>query len=112
MNKRIVFAWLLVVLTALGAFAQSSSTATIRGKVTKEDGSPIANYVNPPLTTIGVDIAELGRRAFAVLADAMERPGNTMRRECIGTTLVVRKTCAVPNSKTQKTRGRKKGEGS
>jgi len=43
MNKRIVFAWLLVVLTALGAFAQSSSTATIRGKVTKEDGSPIAN---------------------------------------------------------------------
>jgi LacI family transcriptional regulator len=76
------------------------------------DDIPIAHYVNPPLTTIGVDIAELGRRAFAVLADAMDRGGSTRREECIGTTLVVRKSCAVPNSRTQKVRGRKKGEGS
>ena len=76
------------------------------------DDIPIAHYVNPPLTTIGVDIAELGRRAFAVLADAMEKGTNTKREECIGTTLVVRKSCAVPNSRTQKLRGRKKGEGS
>jgi LacI family transcriptional regulator len=76
------------------------------------DDIPIAHYVNPPLTTIGVDIAELGRRAFAVLAEAMERSSNTRREECIGTTLVVRKSCAVPGSRTTKTRGRKKGEGS
>jgi LacI family transcriptional regulator len=76
------------------------------------DDIPIAHYVNPPLTTVGVDIAEVGRRAFAVLAEAMERGGNTRREECIGTTLVVRKSCAVPNSRSQKVRGRKKGEGS
>ncbi|HEY2907829.1 MAG TPA: LacI family DNA-binding transcriptional regulator [Vicinamibacterales bacterium] len=76
------------------------------------DDIPIAHYVNPPLTTVGVDIAEVGRRAFVLLADAMERGTNTRREECIGTTLVVRKSCAVPVSKTQKLRGRKKGEGS
>jgi LacI family transcriptional regulator len=76
------------------------------------DDIPIAHYVNPPLTTIGVDIAEVGRRAFAVLADAMQRGSNTRREECIGTTLVVRKSCAVPTSRIQKVRGRKKGEGS
>jgi outer membrane receptor protein involved in Fe transport len=43
MNRKIVLAWLLVSLTALGAFAQSSTTATIRGKVMKDDGSGIAN---------------------------------------------------------------------
>jgi LacI family transcriptional regulator len=80
--------------------------------VTGFDDIPIAHYVNPPLTTIGVDVAELGRRAFAVLAAAMERSTNTRREECIGTTLVVRKSCAVPNVRTYKTRGRKKGEGS
>jgi LacI family transcriptional regulator len=74
------------------------------------DDIPIAHYVNPPLTTIGVDIAELGRRAFAVLADAMEKATSSRREECIGTTLVVRKSCAVPNSRTHKVRGRKKGE--
>jgi len=97
---------------ALSALAEAKLDVPAEMSLAGFDDIPIAHYVNPPLTTIGVDIAELGRRAFAVLADAMERPGNTMRRECIGTTLVVRKTCAVPNSKTQKTRGRKKGEGS
>jgi LacI family transcriptional regulator len=76
------------------------------------DDIPIAHYVNPPLTTIGVDIAELGRRAFAVLVDAMEHNSNPRREECIGTTLVVRQSCAVPNFRTYKLRGRKKGEGS
>ena len=76
------------------------------------DDIPIAHYVNPPLTTIGVDIAELGRRAFAVLVDAMEHNTNPRREECIATTLVVRQSCAVPNSRTYKLRGRKKGEGS
>ena len=41
MNKKIVFAWLLVSLTALGALAQSSTTATIRGKVMNERGSAL-----------------------------------------------------------------------
>ncbi|HEX3110666.1 MAG TPA: LacI family DNA-binding transcriptional regulator [Thermoanaerobaculia bacterium] len=97
---------------ALSAFAESGIDIPREMSLAGFDDIPIAHYVNPPLTTIGVDIAELGRRAFAALADAMEKGSNTRREECIGTTLVVRKSCAVSNSGTYKTRGRKKGEGS
>lgn len=43
MMRKAIFAWLLISLIAIGAFAQSSTTATVRGKVTKEDGSGIGN---------------------------------------------------------------------
>jgi len=56
------------------------------------DDIPIARFVTPPLTTIRVDIAELGKRAFAVLLDALARPSSRGKRECIPTTLVVRKS--------------------
>lgn len=56
------------------------------------DDIPIARYVTPPLTTIRVDIAELGKRAFAVLLDALARPSARGKRECIATNLVVRKS--------------------
>jgi len=97
---------------ALSALAEAGIDVPDGMSLAGFDDIPIAHYVNPPLTTIGVDIAELGRRAFAVLADAMERSSHTRREECIGTTLVVRRSCAVPGSRTHKTRGRKKGEGS
>jgi LacI family transcriptional regulator len=86
------------------------------------DDIPIARYVAPPLTTMRVDIAELGRRAFALLLDVITNPvAHKARRERVATTLVVRGTCAGPKSvstrKTQPHRaeripksGRKKGE--
>src|SRR6185503_14451386 len=58
------------------------------------DDIPIARYVNPPLTTIRVDIAELGRRAFAVLLEVLIHPKSRPRREHIETTLVVRQSSA------------------
>jgi LacI family transcriptional regulator len=97
---------------ALSGLAANSVAVPRQMSVAGFDDIPIAHYVNPPLTTIGVDIAELGRRAFAVLAEAINEAGITRRQECIATTLVVRNSCAVPNSRTYKTRGRKKGEGS
>lgn len=95
---------------ALSALAEAEVDVPGAMSLAGFDDIPIAHYVNPPLTTIGVDIAELGRRAFAVLAESMERGSHTRREECIGTTLVVRKSCGVPNSRIQKVRGRKKGE--
>lgn len=74
------------------------------------DDIPIAHYVAPPLTTIRVDIAEVGRRSFALLCDAIRDNTRSKRQECIGTTLVVRKSCAAPQSLTR--RGRNKGEDS
>jgi len=99
-----------MAIGALSALAEKGLDVPREMSLAGFDDIPIAHYVNPPLTTIAVDIAELGRRAFAVLADAMERGSNTRLEECIGTTLVVRKSCAVPNSRTYKVRGRKKGE--
>ena len=87
------------------------------------DDIPIAHYVSPPLTTIGVDLAELGRRAFALLGESIAEPRRDARQECIGTTLVVRKSSAAPPIPAQtgdqtsaqpqgKRRGRKKGDDS
>ena len=56
------------------------------------DDIPIARFVTPPLTTIRVDIAELGKRAFAVLLEALAHPSARGKREVITTTLVVRKS--------------------
>jgi LacI family transcriptional regulator len=58
------------------------------------DDIPIAHYVAPSLTTIRIEIAELGRRSFALLHDAIASSRKTQRQECIGTTLVVRESSA------------------
>lgn len=43
MNRKAIGACVLVSLMAMAAFAQSSTTATIRGKVTNDQGQPLAN---------------------------------------------------------------------
>jgi len=96
---------------AIGALAALAEEAVaVPGDVTVVgfDDIPIARYVSPQLTTVGVDIAELGRRACAVLLDVIAQPGaREPRRERIGTTLVVRKSCGSPDKKR---RVRRKGE--
>lgn len=86
-----------MAIGVLGALAEAGVSVPRDITVVGFDDIPIARYVSPQLTTIGVDIAELGRRAFALLLDAIARP-NTRdpRRERIGTTLVVRKSCGPP----------------
>jgi LacI family transcriptional regulator len=66
------------------------------------DDIPIARYVNPPLTTMRVDIAELGRRAFALLLDAVSDPvAHAPRHDRVGTTLIVRGSCMSPKHTTK-----------
>ena len=81
------------------------------------DDIPIARYVTPPLTTVGVDTVELGRRAFALLLDVIARPEHPSRCERIATTLVVRRSCganrgqqATSMQPNRKLRGQRKGE--
>jgi len=52
------------------------------------DDIPIARYVTPPLTTVHVPIAELGRRAFALAISDEEQ-----RHEILPTALVIRESC-------------------
>ena len=68
---------------ALAALAEAGVAVPGEMSVTGFDDIPIARYVAPPLTTIRVDIADLGRRAFNLLLDAMERPAASGRRDRI-----------------------------
>jgi len=83
------------------------------------DDIPIARYVNPPLTTIRVDIAELGKCAFALLLDAVANPAaHAPRHDRVATTLIVRSSCGAPNKQPKEitqphraARGGKRGPG-
>jgi len=97
-----------MAIGALGALSEAGLSVPGEITVVGFDDIPIARYVAPPLTTIGVDIAELGRRAFAVLLDAIGRASTREpRRERIATNLVVRKSCGPPQ---RKRKSRTKGE--
>jgi LacI family transcriptional regulator len=104
---------------ALAAVAEAGLNVPRDMAVTGFDDIPIARYVAPPLTTIRVDIAELGGRAFALLHDALTQPGGggERRRERIRTSLIVRRSCGAQAQQTKpskqparKLRGPKKGE--
>jgi LacI family transcriptional regulator len=103
---------------ALAALAEAGLGVPGDMAVSGFDDIPIARFVAPPLTTIRVDIAELGGRAFALLHDALRQPGGgERRRERIRTTLIVRRSCGAQAQQTKpskqparKLRGAKKGE--
>lgn len=78
----------------LAALAEAGVVVPDEMAVAGFDDIPIARYVAPPLTTIRVDIAELGGRAFAILNDAMAHgASDEHHRERISTSLVVRRSC-------------------
>jgi LacI family transcriptional regulator len=61
------------------------------------DDIPMARYVEPPLTSVHVDICALGERAAACLLDELREPaGRASRLETLPTTLVVRRSCGAP----------------
>lgn len=80
---------------ALSALHEANIDVPRQMSVVGFDDIPIARYVNPQLTTIRVDIAELGRRAFGVLIETLAHPKSRVRRETIETTLIVRKSSAI-----------------
>ena len=62
--------------------------------VTGFDDIPIARFLTPPLTTVGVRIAGLGEQAIQrLLAHIDEGNGQPRRHEILTTTLVVRGSC-------------------
>jgi LacI family transcriptional regulator len=63
------------------------------------DDIPIARFVSPPLTTVSVEIAELGRRAFELFMEGSE-PGTEPRLETLETHLVIRESCGAGAART------------
>ena len=60
------------------------------------DDIPLARYMNPPLSSVHVDIAELGTRAVETLVHAIDRKNeHTRRHQRLGTTLVIRRSCGT-----------------
>jgi LacI family transcriptional regulator len=90
---------------ALAALAAAGVQVPGEIAVAGFDDIPIARYVTPPLTTVRVDIAEMGRRAFALLHQSLAGNASAAPRgECITTTLIVRASCgAHPTSQQSST---------
>lgn len=62
------------------------------------DDIPMARYLTPQLTTVRVDIAEMGRRAVEYLVTSLEqKEGASRKHDVIPTTLVVRESCSAPS---------------
>ncbi len=60
------------------------------------DDIPIAAYVSPPLTSVQVPIADLGRRALErLLGEVRSRGSEEAIREVLPTQLVIRRSCGA-----------------
>jgi len=61
------------------------------------DDIPIARFVTPPLTTVRVRIAELGRRAFERLIALIDKKGSVeLSTDRLSCELVIRQSCGAP----------------
>jgi LacI family transcriptional regulator len=60
------------------------------------DDIPLARYMNPPLSSVHVAIAELGARAVQTLLHAIDHTNeHTRRHQRLETTLVIRRSCGM-----------------
>lgn len=60
------------------------------------DDIPLARYLTPPLATVRVETAEMGRRAVDYLVDTLEKgEGSRRKHDVIATSLVVRESCGA-----------------
>jgi LacI family transcriptional regulator len=57
------------------------------------DDIPLARYMNPPLSTVHVDISQLGERAAALLLLSIQKGNRSHEQLQLPTTLVIRASC-------------------
>jgi LacI family transcriptional regulator len=88
-----------MALGALSAFREAGLRVPEDIAIVGFDDIPIARFLTPPLTTVRVEIAELGRRAVSHVINALENDGQgAKKRDVIRTTLVVRESCGSPRA--------------
>ncbi len=86
----------LVAIAVLRAVQKSGLKVPEDISVMGFDDIPLASLVNPSLTTIVQPIQEIGREAFKLLADRIERKDSPKRKIVLDTELVVRESTAKP----------------
>jgi DNA-binding LacI/PurR family transcriptional regulator len=60
------------------------------------DDVPLAQLVNPPLTTVRVDCMDLAKAALDMLFGLLEDPGLSPKPQIVPTELVIRDTAGAP----------------
>jgi LacI family transcriptional regulator len=79
-----------MAIGALSALREAGVAVPLEIALAGFDDIPIARYITPPLTTVNVEIAELGRRAFEHLEQRLNDPMQDPETEVLPTTLVIR----------------------
>ncbi|HLS47029.1 MAG TPA: LacI family DNA-binding transcriptional regulator [Gemmatimonadales bacterium] len=83
-----------MAIGALAGFRRAGLTVPGDMAVAGFDDIPLSRYMDPPLTSVHVDISALGERATARLLAGMDRdPARERIREVLPVTLVVRRSC-------------------
>ncbi len=91
-----------MAIGALSAFRDARVRVPEQVALVGFDDIPIARFLDPPLTTVKVPIAELGRRGLQILVGEDSHPSR------LPTSLVVRRSCgAERNSVNRKPKSRK-----
>lgn len=85
-----------MAIGALSAFREAGIRVPEEIAVAGFDDIPMARYVDPALTSVRVDISELGQRATERLLDAVWEPApHAHYHRTLPTTLVVRRSCGT-----------------
>lgn len=85
-----------MAIGALGALRQGGVRVPEEIAVAGFDDIPMARYLDPPLSSVHVDIAALGERATLRLLSAIqEKDAHECRAETLPTTLVLRRSCGA-----------------
>jgi len=86
----------VMAIGALSAFREVGLRVPEDIAVAGFDDIPMARYMSPPLTSVHVEISELGARAMGVLLAAVQEKNRHERQQVVlPTTLVVRQSCGI-----------------
>jgi LacI family transcriptional regulator len=91
-----------MAIGALSALREAGRRVPDDVAVAGFDDIPLARYLDPPLSSVHVDISALGERAAVRLLEAVRnKPGRPHQAETFPTTLVLRRSCgaAAPSSR-------------
>jgi LacI family transcriptional regulator len=83
-----------MAIGALSAFSEAGLRVPEQVALVGFDDIPIARFLAPPLTTVNVPIADLGRRGFEILVHEAKENGQP-RNVKLDTTLIVRRSCGA-----------------
>ena len=87
-----------VARIAMRALAAHGVAVPDEISVTGFDDDPIAEWLQPALTTVRQDFSEMGRRAFALLTARLADPSSAPRHEDVAVALINRKSVAAQQS--------------